>query len=224
LRAVALLGAAIPAVGTLKDIEALYSEQGSLVINFNTEGGEIMEETKKEEEKENENNENKENKEVNNMDETKIKDFEKKITDAETKAAEANSKMVETIKKLEEAQTKLNEIENDKKFAENNNLVEKAISEGHLAPSQKDFVLDILNHLDGVKKFSESEVKDKLKSLLESNKIIFNETSSKGDAQKPKTLFEIAREIEAEKKVSFKEAYLKASKEHPELIEKTKEI
>lgn len=212
LRAVALLGSAIPAVGTLKDIEALYSKQNSLAICFNAEGGEIMEEKRKEKE------------EVKDMDDTEKKAFEEKVATAEFKAAEADAKAVDAQKKLNEAQLKLNTIETEKKFAENNNIVEKAISEGHLAPSQKDFVLDILNHLDGTKVFSEIEIKDRLKSFLESNKIILGETSKKGEEQKPKTLLEMAKEIEAEKKVVFKEALKIASKEHPELIEKPKEL
>jgi hypothetical protein len=227
LRAVSLLGATIPAVKTLDDIKALYSDSDQLVICFNAEGGELMKEDFKESDME---NHKEENEEVKKMSEDKIKELEKRLVEAETKATKSDADFVQMKKQFEEAQAKVEE--NDKKIAEaeaqkkqeeNAGAVEEAIKEGSVAPSQKDFVLDVLNHFDGVKKFSENDMKDKFKALLKSNKLIFGETSKKGENSK-KTLHEIAKEMETTEKISFKEALIKASKLYPDLIEVAKEI
>ncbi len=230
LRAVALLGSDIPAVTGLKDVEALYKEEGRdiRIATFNMEeekGGEEMEKVKELEEA------------IIGKDK-EIFDKDKQLKENEAKIKENEEK----VKKLEQEGTQLktekNVAETEKRNAEISSFIETNVKEGKILPRFSDTIKLLLENSTDEKtiKFSE-EGKEKEKSPAElvkdlvtsmPNLVQFEEitkTKEKVKASKIETKLDEDRVIDGEElankateyaeknKVSYEVALVEVSRE-----------
>lgn len=203
LKALALLGADLPACKNVSDIMALYSE----VYAYADEPGEVKAYTVNTEEHE---------MEIKEL-ETKLAEAEKALeaktaefSAKETGYAEDKAKSEASIKELSE---KLNQAEAEKRKAELTAYTDKLIADKHILPAAKDSVYALLDSMTiGAKTYKEKPIVEMFKSFAESLKVELpsDETTDKGD--KETDITEAAKKYAEENKVSFRVALKAISK------------
>lgn len=218
LKALALLGADIPACKDVSDIMALYSE----VYAYSAEPGEVKAYTIDTEEKEMEKIKELEAK-VAEMEAAAAKyteektALEAKATEAEGKVAELNTKVEELTKAVTDKDAVI--AENTAKFAEMEKVkkhtalearVDKMIADKKLLPANKDKALRLLSEIDTAKTYKEGEAEKSVEELvfdLIGTDVKLN-TEGESEAGKKLSDDEEIKRIMNDKKCSYKEAYI----------------
>lgn len=219
LKALALLGADIPACKDVSDIMALYSE----VYAYSAEPGDVKAYTIETEDKEME-------EKIKEL-EAKIAAYEAekaqaatdkaaleaKVTENEAKVAEFTAKVEELTKTITEKDAviaentaKFAEIEKAKKYAALEARVDKMIADKKLLPANKDKALRLLSEIDLAKTYKEGGAEKSVEELvfdLIGTEVKMNTEAESGAGQKLSDDEEIKR-IMQDKKCSYKEAYL----------------
>ena len=219
LKALALLGADIPACKDVSDIMALYSE----VYAYTAEPGEVKAYTLDTEEKEME-------EKIKEL-EAKIEAYESekaqyatekaaleaKATTAEAEVAKFTAKVEELTKVVTEKEAviaentaKFAEIEKAKKYTALETRVDKMIADKKLTPANKEKALRLLGEIDLAKTYKEGEAEKSVEELvfeLIAGDVKMN-TEVESEAGKKLSDDEEIKLVMKDKKLSYKEAYI----------------
>ena len=219
LKALALLGADIPACKDVSDIMALYSE----VYAYTAEPGDVKaytietEDTKMEEK-------------IKELEEkiaayeaekttynTEKAALEAKVTEGEANAATLTAKVDELTKAVTEKDAtiaentaKFAEIEKAKKYAALEARVDKMIADKKLLPANKDKAMRLLSEIDLAKTYKDGEAEKSVEELvfdLIGTEVKMN-TEAESDAGQKLSDDEEIKRVMNDKKCSYKEAYI----------------
>jgi hypothetical protein len=221
LKAVALLGADIPAVSSLADIMSLYAK-GEQALAYKADGVEVktyeivfQEDTMEEQIKELQ---------------EKLAAMEKLFTDekAKTEALEAEKATLtteketltktveETTKVADEAKAKYAEVQEAKRVSEIEAKIDELIEQKKIMPNQKEMLFSIMKNVPAEMKYSVDDKEFGLGEMIlkfaEMNQAPLP-TEPKGEDIKPEVksedeaLDEEVRKFMAERKVSYRKAY-----------------
>ena len=237
LRAVALLGAEVPAVWDIGSIEANYSKvyndnQEFKEVEFNMADGKI-----------------KDKKEEKNMDELTKKYEEakkeaeeakqaKEKAEAEKAKAEAEEKAKAEAETAKNALAEKEKVEMEAEAEKDNAFIDEKVNEGKIIPAQVDDVKMLMKEIDRnqVIKFTikegekevekEKNFKEVLKSFISNSKpqIVLGETASGKSGGAFKDIEEAAEYYVKTEKMSYRDAVKKASKEHPTLVKPAEKL
>lgn len=218
LKALALLGADIPACKDVSDIMALYSE----VYAYTAEPGDVKAYTIDTEEKEMEKIKELEAK-IAEMEAAAVKFAEEKAAIGATVAAATDNVAALTAKVEEltkavtekdaviaENTTKFAEIEKAKKYAALESRVDKMIADKKLIPANKEKALRLLGEIDLAKTYKEGEADKSIEELvfdLIGTEVKLN-TEGTSEAGEKISDDEQIKRIMNDKKLSYKEAYI----------------